>query len=773
MADDLIIPFEVVDPEEEKATYGDLIVPFTTGDEPPPPNKSEAELAAEQLQNIPMGLPSVAQADAAMGLTSAVLGPMVSGWAGLAGGAAGLIPGGESPGEKAGRWQAATQEALTYEPKTRQGAKVMQGVGNVMGKVEEGAKFVGSGYAGLGALAAGADAEEATLSMQDFRETPNALAEGAAQMAGDEHPKLTGLAAALASIAPEIASLGLVKPKMAPPKHGVELKNIYGDVPTPNRMIPETGPGGRPIDIPEGYGGVGRSESGVQWSTAASEAVPASEFNALKAAVAEGNARKAAEIINANPALVAAFDELGLAYAPQMVSDSVALRSTASGLKSAPESGLAAMDEFVGTQLKGFADELVNKYGSTNRMDVEVGVREAFDADIRTLNEGVTQLYDDVLNSIPQGARVEAGPMRAYIERRVSDLGAGDIDRGLNSPALSSHERALWDLTHRRVEVEGGRMEWEAEAPSYAEIDAFRRDVGEGLSGTGIYTRNKVGELKNTYAQLAETQQRAANAAGPEVGTAYRQANELGQRLHQTQADSIKVLGRDLEAGMLAKVDTAAGQVVKGNTAGFKKMIEAVPASQREAVAMSVLDRIMTGSAGSERITEVFLKNMTLLNRNPGARNLLFSYLPKEAIRRYKVIETASRGFLRSLAKDNKSNTANANAVVQSWRDGSLWTRLVTNPGKRVPVIHDWVTKLAEAGPANRVAAAEKFLTSPALDKAARLYAQGKQAQADKIAMRSAAYNRWLKTLDDEMRDLVQQKGIMAFLFTSQVEDTQ
>jgi len=763
VANELVNPYDV-EPETVVDPNAPLVVPFEVNE---PDNLLNSETAAGELENLlPIGVfPNAEPADAAMTIGSAMVAPIVAGAAGWAGKAFGAVPGGETSDEKGDKWYENTKEALTYEPKTYGGGKVVETVGNVMGGVEKAAKYVGSGYAALGAGAsavAKGDFGEVGQAMgrgkQEFMEQDNALAEGAFQVFGSP------AAATIAAILPEIASLGLVKPGMRKPTSSPSIRNVYDDVPANNSM--------RPGDVPEGYGGVGKPKAEpAEWAKPDDPDIDPAVFRELQDAVQAKNVEKVAEIINANPAIVSAFDELGVKYMPQMVSESGALRNTASGLKTAVPA-LAAADEVVGKQLRSLADDMVNRYGSTDRMSVEQGVRDAFDADIKTLGDGITQIYDDVLDSIPQGHQVDAGAMRGYIEKRVvEDLGGGDLEHGLNSRALSKHERDLWELTHKRVEIDG-KPAWEADSPTYAEIDAFRRDVGEALTGQGPYGNNRVGEVKKTYAELARTQQKAANDVGPDVGQAYREANQLGEKMHGMQSSAQTVLGRNLDAGMVAKIDAAANNIVKGNAAGFKKLMDNVPASQRESVAMSILDRIMTGSAGSEQITEIFLKNMNLMNRNPGARNLLFSHLPKEAIRRYKVIETASRGFLRSLAKDNKSNTAQGNAVREAWENGGLWAKL-TGGAEKVPWVGEWVTRLAEAGPANRVAASEKFLTSPAMDRAARLYIQGKTAAAEKAAMRSAAYNRWIATLDQFTRQKVQKEGVLAFLFTSQVEDNE
>lgn len=765
MENELVNPYQIQPPPPAVDPNAPLVNPYDVSDDIN--DLTSSERTASKLVNLPMA--NTAGVDAALTIGSAMVTPIAAGVAGWAGKAFGAVEGGETSDDKGDKWYQNTKDALTYEPKTTGGGKIVDTVGKVMGGIEKGAKYVGSGYAALGGGAAavasgdfGGVGEAMGLAKQDFLEKDNALAEGGFEMTGSPGY------AALSGLLPEIASLGLVKPGMRSARSTPKLSNVYEGAPANNAL--------RTAEIPEGYGGIGKPKTEPGWNKAENQDIDPAAFKELQDAVQAKNVDKVASIINANPAIVAAFDELGVKYMPQMVSESGALRNTASGLKTAVPA-LAAADEIVGKQLKSLADDMVNRYGNTDRMSVEQGVRDAFDADITKLGDGITQLYDDVLDSIPQGHQVDASTMRGYIEKRVvDDLGGGDLDHGLNSGQLSKHEKALWDLTHKRVEIDG-KPAWEADSPTYAEIDTYRKEVGRAFDGQGVYGNNEIAQIKKTYAELARTQQRAADNVGPDVGQAYKEANRLGETMHELQARSQTALGRDLDAGLVAKIDTAANNVVKGNTAGFKKLIEAVPESQRQAVAMSVLDRIMTGSAGSEQITEVFLKNMNLLNRNPSARNLLFSYLPKEAIRRYKVIETASRGFLRSLAKDNKSNTAQGNAVREAWASGDLWDRLTGEKGWAIghkgAFVGDWVTKLTSAGPANRVAAAEKFLTSPELDRAARMYIAGQTAKAEKAAMRSAAYNRWIATVDDLTRQRVQREGVLAFLFTSQVEDSE
>lgn len=76
--------------------------------------ESSVEKTAKKLKNINLYQPSTF-GDAAIGVVEALLsmgsgiaGQLASGYTGIAGGIAGMVPGGEAPWEKAGRWQAGT-----------------------------------------------------------------------------------------------------------------------------------------------------------------------------------------------------------------------------------------------------------------------------------------------------------------------------------------------------------------------------------------------------------------------------------------------------------------------------------------------------------------------------------------------------------------------------------------------------------------------------------------------------------------------------------------
>lgn len=73
----------------------------------------------------------LAAADLGLSMATGAVAQPVSGIAGIIGGLAGLMPGGESPIEKAARWQEHVEEALTYSPKSEAAKKLLSIVGPV------------------------------------------------------------------------------------------------------------------------------------------------------------------------------------------------------------------------------------------------------------------------------------------------------------------------------------------------------------------------------------------------------------------------------------------------------------------------------------------------------------------------------------------------------------------------------------------------------------------------------------------------------------------
>lgn len=622
--------------------------------------------------------------------------------------------------------QQQTQEALTYEPRTEGGKAGMELLGKGMQATETGVKFVGSGYA---ALAGGPQGQ------RDFMATPNAISEGVYRATGS--PSL----AAGASVLPE--AVASVVPAGRARRAGGREPNY------PNEM-----------DIPEGFGGVsgGPPRTEAPWRQP-EPATPKPDFSEVQGAIQRRNPKGAAEVIRPNPVIVAAFDELGIEYSPGMVSENPAFRQVQSGMKSKAESGLSVVDENVWTNLKTASEELVNRYGTTDRSVIDADLRAEYSNIVSRLQTQSDEAYAAISKQIPAGERVNASHARNAIERRISELGAGNIDEGLSN--ASKYERSLWNLTHKKVKGDDGRVTWQPNEPSYAAIDAFRKDIGRSIEGQGPFRDSDPDHLRNTYALVAEVQQRAANAHG--VGRDYRAATELVAHRKSVEDAALSTLGRNLERGAVSEIDSAANALVRGDAGRFSRLMSNVPESLRQQTAAAVLNNLFApGAQKGGRLSEGFIRAAEALNRNTAAKDALFSHLPAAARRRFDTIYEASRGFFRSMQKDNRSNTANANDVLKSINDGSLFIRgfgLLRRAGARTPMINEL---FAARKPNSRTEAADRFLRSQSLNEAVREYARGRTEPPS--LTKTPEFNKWLSTLSDREVQAIQSAGVVAFL---------
>jgi len=643
-------------------------------------------------------------------------------------------------------------DAMTYEPRTYAGELGVQGVHAGMGVVVDTLKKSGSGIAGITTGLATGSLEAADRAREGFMSTTQPLGEGVYRTTGSP-----GLATA-AQLLPDIIAMGLGIRN--PPKTPTRLRDVGKGV------------GDDPLmqSIPEGYGV--RGKPAETWGSSASEQGLKVEFDKLQAAIKSKDAKAAAEIIRANPAMIAAFEELNIRFEPQMVSENPAVRSTASGMKSGPQGGdLQAADDFVAQRLREAGDELVNKYGSTDRNLVDERLRGKFDEDRTKLEAQEKEAFAEVRAAVPQAETVAATKAIEYIEQRIHDLGGGDIAVGLAE--AGKHERQLWNLTHRRVPKKKGDGPevpddaWEAKNPSYAALDSYRQQVGKGIKGE-LFKEADQGHLKVIYGTLADAQQQAANKFG--VGERYKAANDLTIERKAGEKSSEVVMGRKLERGALKSIDAAATALTKGSINEFRRMMKNTPESERAMVASAVIDRLMTGAGKGPGMTQGFIQSLKALDRYPGIKNELFGHLPPGIRKRFDTIGTAARGFFRSMEKDNRSNTANANNVLKSIEDGSLFDKLF-NTSEKIPIVGGWVEKLRAGGNTKRAQAAEVFLRSKPLEQAIKEYARGKLKRAEKIVTGSAAYNNWLNKLDHETIQQVQKEGVMAFLFGAATEN--
>ena len=671
--------------------------------------------------------------DAALTIGSGLLGATVGGLAGVA-----SLPWGI---DTARRNQDAVQGFIAQPPRTEWGGQTVEAAGQLMEGVSDVGTQAVAGVAGLGAGLIHGDGNVGANTVRAIQD------KGVKQQLGDEVFDATGspLAATGAYMAPDVA---------------FAASAFKGGTPRPTQA-----------PVP-------------QVKTAAEAAAEARAADMASAnAIKKGKVGPLAEVIDPNPEMVQAFDELGIAHTPGAVSENQVFRTQQSALKSKPGSTLPAVDDLTLRELSRKSEEMITEFGGqTDRSLLDANLRADFEAHIGSLERQADVAWGQLNRSLDQAAPVEVRELATALETHATNLGGGDIARGVSM--LPKEEATLWKMITRRVEnPETGEIGFDFIKPSYAAVDQARKDIGRGMKGQGVFRDADAGNLDYLYGMLARPQQSAAAAQG--MGAEFNAANKLIVERKAVEDAAVTALGRDMGRGSLSAIDKAANDLASGNVQSFNRLIEAVPEARRQEVALAVIQNMFSpGKQTGAGIKGGFIARWEGINRNTVAKEALFSHLPPEALRRFDLIGRAAKGFYRSLKSDNHSNTAVALLTVLE--DGSMIGKIAGGAGKLAAAesisttagmpgagtaiqIGKWV--LAKRGTPSAVA--DSLMSSPQLATAVREYAAGKVAAANKI-MDTKVWKNWFNNvgLNEAQKAQITSVGFMEWL-VSQEEEAQ
>lgn len=706
----------------------------------PPATKSEKQL--RDLSMFGGRFDPVAVGETALTIGSGIYDTISKGVAGAIGVAGGMVPGGESPSEKGARFLELSEGTFQYEPRTQGGQAGVEGVSKLAELGEKGVKFVGSGYA---AMAGGAEAQK------NFMETDNAMAEGVFQVT--QSPTM----AAVTQILPEIASMGVpaarFKPKATPVRPEMDI-----------------------ADIPEGYGGVGEPRPIPETGRRAPDPeVPGPDvYDEIQSAIKRGDKKKLMEMVNANPAIVQAFDELGIEFTPGMVSDNPALRQVEAGMQSVPGSPLAQTTETAVTEIQKKARQLIDDSGGNSQSKAAIGddIQREFESTRQQLLDETEGYWDELRREINPAQEIDLTRAAEELEDIATRLGKGDIDRGLSR--MSRHERELWDLTHRRIRDADGNVTYEYDAPPYDAVDRYRRKLGLGMENRGPFNDAGTAELDHWYGQMAETQGRVAQGGG--YGELWDNMNSSVQTRKQLESAMQRTFGQRLQNSVINKIESSTRNLLGGKTNQWDELFNDLPPAQRQAAAATALDTVMFTAGKGTKMSESFVANFQKIKRDPRLRDRIFDELPMEARSQFMNIGEAATGFYRAMEKLNRSNTANANAVIQGIESGTLVRRLfggTRSAAERVPFFGDLFKRAADQTPSEikrgRVKAAADLLADPDFRRAITEYAAGRVEEAEKILRGASTYEGWARTLTSRELAGLEAAGVLTAL--TQLED--
>lgn len=613
--------------------------------------------------------------------TSAIAEPL-SGLAGIAGGIAGLVPGGESPVEKAARFQAATQEAITFEPKTAGGRRALEAVGTA---AELGVKAVRApvaGVAGIARLLTGSGIEGAA---ETVRRT---IQEGIGETAGSAVLEATGspaLAAFVETVPTGVATI-------------VGARNPFGrkpvrapDAPTPVQAADVGVPAGPQVSV------------GRPTLDKPVDITPPVSSEQVVAGLRRGKAADVAEAVLPDVKIVESAQRLGVDLNPEHYATNTAFQDVARALKTRPGSQLEKAERAALDEISLKADELVQDIGgSLDKASVSDDILLRTQETISELQTKANSAYTAVREAIPNNTRVDTSIIKTHLDQVLENLGG---DRSL----LTSAEKKLLNLIEKG---EDGSI-------TYAALDRVRRDVGDGFNKrSGPFADNSDFVLREVYGVLSDTQNGAAEAFG--VGALYADARALIAKRKGIEDDAVALFGRELVGSIVPKMRQSAGALTKGDVAPLNKLMAALPEARRGEVAATILGDLFAGGARRGQLGTGFANTWQQLNRNTTAKNAIFRHLPEGTARQFDDIGRVISGIVKANQKPLANPSGTAAGIIRALDDASL------------------VTKVLNAGAAVGAEVVGSSVGAPGVATASRIAARRGLAKADNLGKADA-----------------------------------
>lgn len=348
-----------------------------------------------------------------------------------------------------------------------------------------------------------------------------------------------------------------------------------------------------------------------------------------------------------NPARVAAHEAAGISAPIAALTDDVAAQEMGGALAavhgSKASEALDAYTKALTDHAKKITDETV---GSLDSGAVSESLKMSMQDTIKKLADDSDVIYAKINQLVPQNTIVNSKPILNELQK----LGA---NRQAGIEGLSAVERNVFSKLKGK--------------PTYADVDALRKDIGNSIGKfKGNWVNEDQGTLNRLYGQLTKMQEGAANQVGAGAGTLWSNVKKLDVARHQTQKNADFLFGENLAGGVSKKMEAAINMLAKREPKAFAKVIKSVPDDYKGKVLMSAMDNVMRKSYASGDVVDAngFAKFWSELGRSPTNKAMLTKHLPEGAAERLDNMAIMAQG----LANINK-NKVKTGIIPDAFKD--------------------------------------------------------------------------------------------------------
>ncbi|MGV6347248.1 hypothetical protein ACVN5T_12640 [Escherichia coli] len=452
---------------------------------------------------------------------------------------------------------------------------------------------------------------------------------------------------------------------------------------------------------------------------------------------------------------------------PSHFSGNEQYKAVEQAIKSRAGSALQVQENEAIRQLAQGAGEIIDRVsGAKDALGMSNKFIDTVNGRMSALMKRSDQLYRNVEKAMPAGAKIDAPSTRSMLKQVAEDLG------GMKN--LDPIEKRVFRA------VNPGKNG----ALTYANLNKQRRLVGDALhKNSGPYKDADRAALSRLYGSLADDQKAALSETN--ALRDFEVAQRLVQMRKSMEEQMINLTGRTLNGDVSRKATTALQAMSKGDAKGFRELMQNTPSRKlrTELLGTGLRDMLSNGKRGADFNPAGFADWYQNMLANGQMRNLA-RHLPKEtmsglndvykvakAIKDAKSYEITTGKLNEFVKRFNRVTAANEFVANHAQRIGTAVGSTVSGPFSAVGAVAGSeigakvASKIRAMGGAESIESAEKLISSPEFQKAARLAVkQAPESIVDTTVRRSSAWRSFYNSLPESDKKTISRLGIMYWM---------
>ncbi len=452
---------------------------------------------------------------------------------------------------------------------------------------------------------------------------------------------------------------------------------------------------------------------------------------------------------------------------PSHFSGNEQYKAVEQAIKSRAGSALQVQENEAIRQLAQGAGEIIDRVsGAKDALGMSDKFIDTVNGRMSALMKRSDQLYRNVEKAMPAGAKIDAPSTRSMLKQVAEDLG------GMKN--LDPIEKRVFRA------VNPGKNG----ALTYANLNKQRRLVGDALhKNSGPYKDADRAALSRLYGSLADDQKAALSETN--ALRDFEVAQRLVQMRKSMEEQMINLTGRTLNGDVSRKATTALQAMSKGDAKGFRELMQNTPSRKlrTELLGTGLRDMLSNGKRGADFNPAGFADWYQNMLANGQMRNLS-RHLPKEtmsglndvykvakAIKDAKSYEITTGRLNEFVKRFNRVTAANEFVANHAQRIGTAVGSTVSGPFSAVGAVAGSeigtkvASKIRAMGGAESIESAEKLISSPEFQKAARLAVkQAPESIVDTTVRRSSAWRSFYNSLPESDKKTISRLGIIYWM---------